>query len=177
MRKGIVSFLMVCLLCGCTSPVPLKKQMFTIELGQDVYANPALYVKGGDEKDTSRMEIVPVSSGIRKKENRFVSGDTDFLVVGEYDFKLVDGSKETQFRIKIKDTKPPTFNNKLTEITVEAGEMVNWQDQFKASDLSGVSYDISPNVDTNIKQDTEVKVKISDRYGNAVVRKIVVHVA
>ena len=33
------------LLCACSMGVQLKKQMFTIELGKDIYANPTLYLK------------------------------------------------------------------------------------------------------------------------------------
>lgn len=36
-------------LSGCSQPVDLRKHTFTIELGQDVYANPALYADEGQQ--------------------------------------------------------------------------------------------------------------------------------
>ena len=79
------------MLWGCAAPVELQKQTFTIELGKDVYANPALYVKDGKNYHTEDMSVVSVSRGIAKKENRFISLGKEYLVVGEYDFKNQNG--------------------------------------------------------------------------------------
>lgn len=42
-KIGIISLSF--LLCACSLGVQLKKSMFTIELGKDIYANPTLYLK------------------------------------------------------------------------------------------------------------------------------------
>ena len=110
MRKLWIIFICLLVCTGCSSQIELQKQTFTIELGKDVYANPALYVKEDKNYDTSNMSVQAVSSGIRKMDNRFITGGMDYLVVGEYDFKIVDGDKEYPF--KIKNQRHSTTNSK-----------------------------------------------------------------
>ena len=69
MKKKISWALGLLLLWGCAAPVELQKQTFTIELGKDVYANPALYVKDGKNYHTEDMSVVSVSRGIAKKRS------------------------------------------------------------------------------------------------------------
>ena len=114
------------------------------------------------------MSVQAVSSGIRKMDNRFITGGMDYLVVGEYDFKIVDGDKEYPFKIKIKDTQPPTVNNAPTEISVARETIIDWSQYFDASDLSGVSYSVNQNFSTAQAGSVDIVLKISDRYGNAV---------
>lgn len=177
MRKWILSLFCLFLLSGCHQSILLQKQTFTIELGKDVYANPALYVKEDMNYDTSNMSVQAVSNGIRKRNNRFITGTMDYLVVGEYDFKLVDGSDEYPFKIKIKDTLPPTVKTSPTEITVARETIINWADYFEASDLSGVSYSVNTNFSTSESGSFDVVVKISDRFGNAVEKNVRVNVS
>lgn len=89
-KIGIISLSF--LLCACSLGVQLKKSMFTIELGKDIYANPTLYLKNATF--SSRLKVVSKSVGVDKKNNRFMTSGMDYLVVGEYDFAIVDGSKE-----------------------------------------------------------------------------------
>lgn len=174
MRKFLVTILCMFLLCGCSN-TPLKKQTFTIELGNDVYANPILYVK--DNVDVDGMTIKTLNSGIRKEDNQFVSGNNDYLLVGTYDFALVTKTgKEIPFKIKIKDTKPPTLRKYQSEITVSSGQIINWDDYIGADDLSGISYEIIPNIDTTITGSYPIDLKVSDRFGNSVTKSIVVNV-
>ena len=102
-KIGIISLSF--LLCACSLGVQLKKSMFTIELGKDIYANPTLYLKNATF--SSRLKVVSKSVGVDKKNNRFMTSGMDYLVVGEYDFAIVDGSKEYPFVIKVKDTTAP----------------------------------------------------------------------
>lgn len=177
MRKWFISVLCLFLLSGCSSTVELQKQTFTIELGKDVYANPSLYVKEDKNYDTSGMSVQAVSNGIRKRNNRFVTGTMDYLVVGEYNFKLVDGNNEYPFKIKIKDTLPPTVGSSPSEITVAKETIINWADYFEASDLSGVSYSVNTNFSTSESGSFDVVVKISDRFGNAIEKSVRVNVS
>ena len=68
-KIGIISLSF--LLCACSLGAQLKKSMFTIELGKDIYANPTLYLK--DSSRTSRLEVVSKSVGVDKKNNRFMT--------------------------------------------------------------------------------------------------------
>lgn len=104
------------LLCACSLGVQLKKSMFTIELGKDIYANPTLYLKNATF--SSRLKVVSKSVGVDKKNNRFMTSGMDYLVVGEYDFAIVDGSKEYPFVIKVKDTTAPVCANEVNQITI-----------------------------------------------------------
>lgn len=176
MKKKLLILCLSFVLFGCSSSIELSKQTFTIELGQDVYANPALYVKNSENIRLDDYSVSPVTSGIRKKDNRFVSGTMDYLVVGEYDFVLKKGDDKWPFKIKIKDTKPPTIVTSVTEITVKQNAIISWQDYLKGSDLSGVSYSCSPILDTGVLGDTQVVVTVSDRFGNAVSKEITAHV-
>lgn len=162
------------LLAGCQSMPELKKHTFTIELGQDVYANPALYIK--ENESTAGLEVVPETTGIAKKDNRFISRGYDYLVVGEYDFALKKGSEQEAFRIKIKDTRPPTVTQDTTQINADLGEHIDWKTYFAATDLSGVSYE-APLDTTATPGDHDIVVKISDRFGNTVERAVRVSVS
>lgn len=172
-KYGAVLGLCLCL-AGCQSLPELKKHTFTIELGQDVYANPALYIK--DNENTSGLEVVPVTSGIGKKDNRFISRGYDYLVVGEYDFALKKGGDQVDFRIKIKDTRPPTVTQDTSQINASLGERIDWKSYFAATDLSGVSYE-APLDTTATLGDHDITVKISDRFGNTVEKAVKVTVS
>lgn len=175
MKKYLI--LCLCLfLCACSKSITLSKQTFTIELGDDVYANPALYVKDAQNKNLSNMEVICKTSGVKKKDNRFVTGNQDYLVVGEYDFYLKTGSQNIDFKIKIKDTQPPTVQEKVSSIEVSKGTIVDWSQYFPATDISGVSYSTSPVLDTTNQGEYTVLVKVSDRFGNGNEYEVVVHV-
>ena len=58
------------LLCACSMGVQLKKQMFTIELGKDIYANPTLYLK--DTSRSNRLKVVSKSVGVDKKHRVWI---------------------------------------------------------------------------------------------------------
>lgn len=113
-KIGIISLSF--LLCACSLGVQLKKSMFTIELGKDIYANPTLYLKNATF--SSRLKVVSKSVGVDKKNNRFMTSGMDYLVVGEYDFAIVDGSKEYPFVIKVKDTTAPVCASEVGQITI-----------------------------------------------------------
>ncbi len=168
MRKGFVCILCLILLCGCSIGVQLKKQTFTIELGKDIYANPSLYVKNG--VDTTRLKVVSNSVGIEKVDNRFVTSGLDYLVVGEYDFSIVNGKKEIPFVVKVKDTVAPVCSSDVSQITVSQGANIDWNSYFQASDLSGVNFEA--NVDTGQVGSQDVTVKIADRFGNSVTKNV-----
>ncbi|MDO4467405.1 MAG: hypothetical protein Q4C49_10455 [Bacillota bacterium] len=174
MRKILTIVVCMFLLCGCSSS-PLKKQTFTIELGNDVFANPILYVK--DNVDVEGMSVKTLNVGIRKEDNQFVSGSNDYILVGTYDFAIVTKTgREIPFKIKIKDTKPPTLRSYKKEITVKKGSIINWDDYIGADDLSGISYEMIPNIDTTIVGSYPIDLKVSDRFGNSVTKTIVVNV-
>jgi hypothetical protein len=162
-------------LAGCSGEVTLRKHTFTIELGQDVYANPALYAESG-QQGLEHMTVSPVSTGIARKDNRFISRGYDYLLVGEYDFVIENGGTSTPFRIKIKDTRPPTVISEVTEMDATVGERIDWVSVFPATDISGVSYE-APFDTTATPGDHDVTVKISDRFGNAVEKPVKVKVS
>ncbi len=171
MKKRLWAILcLIFLITGCSS-LRLQKQTFTIELGQDVYANPSLYIKNADNYDLSKISVVALSTGIVKKDNRFITKNMDYIVVGEYDFKIVSGRQEIPFRIKIKDTKPPVVLSSIAELTIAPGEMVNWNDYFPATDLSGVSYEVV-GLDYNNRGEYDCVLNISDRFGNTTSKAI-----
>ena len=176
MKKLLIFICSFFLLAGCSKAPVLQKQTFTIELGEDVYANPALYVKDAEKYDTEKMKIVALSSGIRKKDNRFVTGAQEYLVAGEYNFRLENGSQKIDFKIKIKDTKPPTVLKSTSSITVPQGTLVNWENYFNASDISGIAYSMSPILDTTNKGEYTILLKISDRFGNSTEHEVTVRV-
>lgn len=94
----------------------------------------------------------------------------DYLVVGEYDFAIVDGSKEYPFVIKVKDTTAPVCASEVGQITIGVGQNVDWNSYFHATDLSGVTFEA--NVDTSTASTQDVQVKISDRFGNLVTKNV-----
>lgn len=163
------------LMAGCSATVELKKHTFTIELGQDVYANPSLYIKD-ENMNTSSMSVVPLSAGIGKTDNRFVSKGYQYLLVGEYEFAIDNGISQTAFKIKIKDTQPPTVQKDVTQFNASLGENIDWNSWFQATDISGVSYD-APNDVTASAGEKDVTVKISDRLGNAIEKTVRVTVS
>lgn len=176
MRKSIWMFGILTLLCGCSSP-SLQRQTFTVELGKDIYANAALYIKNPENYRTEDMEVVAVSSGVVKKQNRFTYVDLDYLVAGEYDFKIVGDDFEIPFSISVKDTQAPTIEDCPDTIEVDLNESINWSSFIQASDLSGVTYTTDVTIDTSHAQTTPVKLRISDRFGNAVTRTVTVIVS
>ncbi|MCF0106926.1 MAG: membrane lipoprotein lipid attachment site-containing protein [Holdemanella sp.] len=176
MKKISILIGIVFLLSGCSKKITLQKQTFTIELGKDVYANPSLYINNADDYDTEKMEIICKANGISKKDNRFVTGKMDYLVVGEYDFELDTGSQTIPFVIKIKDTQPPVITKFTNDITVNKGAWIDWTKYFEASDISGVSFSVSPIIDTSQVGDHTILVKVADRFGNASEKEVIVHV-
>lgn len=166
MIKKLGTLFLCLLLCGCSRPVELRKQTFTIELGQDVYANPALYVKNESGRDLDNMEVSPVSIGIVKTKNRFVSMGYEYLLVGEYDFEIQRNKDTFPFKVKIKDTKPPTLLSNPTEIDVTQGEYIDWSTHIKAEDLSGVEYSSTQDYFPYIGEHY-VEVRVSDHFGNS----------
>ncbi|MBP3853947.1 MAG: hypothetical protein J6D18_05195 [Erysipelotrichaceae bacterium] len=176
MRKWIGMILSILLLSACSSNIELQKQTFTIELGSDVFANPSLYVKDAQRYDLSDAKIMAVSSGIKKQDNRFTNANKQYMVPGEYDFVFVKGSTRIPFKIKIKDTKPPITNKNPETINISMGEAIRWQNFFDASDLSGVSYESEPVLNTSETGSYQVTVTISDRFGNAVEKNVTVNI-
>ncbi len=168
MRKGFICFLCLFLLSGCSTGIQLKKQTFTIELGKDIYANPSLYIK--NTMDITRLKVVSNSVGIEKVNNRFVTSGLDYLVVGEYDFSIINGKQEIPFVIKVKDTVAPVCSDNVSQITVSQGSNIDWNSYFHASDLSGVNFEA--NVDTSQVGTQDVTVKIADRFGNSVTKNV-----
>lgn len=162
-------------LSGCSQPADLRKHTFTIELGQDVYANPALYADEG-QQGLEHMTVSPVSNGVARKDNRFVSRGYEYLMVGEYDFVLENGGSKTPFVIKIKDTRPPTVISEVTELDAMVGQRIDWSTVFPATDISGISYE-APFDTTATPGDHDITVKISDRFGNAVEKPVKVKVS
>ena len=175
MKKKWILIFLCFLLSGCGKPVELKKHTFTIELGKDVYANPGLYVKDASVHDLDKMEIDSVSPGIVKNANRFVSSGYDYLLIGEYEFELTKGKETVPFKIKIKDTKPPTITNMVSEVEVLQGTEIDWDSYFHATDLSGVKYSANQEVSPYLGE-YDVEVTISDRFGNSVVQPVKVSV-
>ena len=168
MAKKLGVLLLTLLLCGCSNSVQLKKKMFTIELGKDIYANPSLYLK--NQNASNHLKVVSKSVGIDKKNNRFMTSGMDYLVVGEYDFAIQDGNTEYPFVIKVKDTTPPVCTSDVSQITVSVGQNINWNSYFHATDLSGVTFEA--NVDTSTASTQDVQVTISDRFGNSVTKNV-----
>lgn len=177
MKKLGVLFLACIMLCGCSRKVNLMKQTFTIELGNDVYANPRLYVENVDMYDLEAFSISAKTAGVYKKDNRFVTGSMDYLVAGEYDFVLDYKNQSVDFKIKIKDTQAPTVTRSVSEIWIGKGTIVSWADYFSAADISGVFFSTSPILDTTNEGDYTILVKIQDRFGNTDDREVVVHVS
>ena len=169
--KKLGVFLLCLFLCGCSSNVALKKQTFTIELGKDVYANPALYVKDQSERSLKKMKVNPVSVGVVKSKNRFVSMGYEYLLIGEYDFEIEYNKKTVPFRIKVKDTKPPTIVKKPEEIRIARGTSIDWNSYFEAEDLSGVEYSASQD-ELQFTGEHYVEVVISDHFGNSTSRSV-----
>lgn len=173
MKKVMIMLFVVSLvLTGCAPRYQLKKQTFTYELGKDIYANPNMYIKDANSYNLNNVQVQPVSKGIYKLQNRFVNEGKEYLVCGEYTFKIVSGGTEIPFKIKIKDTQPPTLEKTPKKTTVEAGENVNWQKVFDASDLSGVNYEST--LDTSIAGTYPTTVHIYDRFGNGIEKHVTV---
>ncbi|MDY3035135.1 MAG: hypothetical protein SOS22_02855 [Absicoccus sp.] len=170
MKKFILLLALGILLSGCSSSIDLQKHTFTYELGADVYGNPKLYIKNADHYDTKNMKVVPQSKGIYKEKNRFVNKGKEYLVCGTYDFTLINGNQKIPFKIKIKDTQAPLVNQSPTEITCSVGAEPDYQTAFDASDLSGVNYE--SDVDTSTTGTKATTVRIYDRFGNTVEKKV-----
>lgn len=157
-------------LSGCTT-VELANQTFTVELGADVYANPRLYLKDEDSIDISKASVVALTPGVAKTSNRFVSKDSDYLNIGEYDFVLEYKGNEYPFVIKVKDTKPPTCQKNPTSIEATLGENIDWEEVFAATDISGVYYE-APSDATSYAGINTITVRVYDRFGNSAEKTI-----
>ncbi len=174
-RKGIGLAAIAMLLAGCRQNYQLTNQTFVMELGTDVYANPALYIENPDSVDLSVLSVEPVSSGVTISDNRFVTVSLDYLGVGSYDFVLKDGDAKTPFVIKVKDTRAPVVHNQVSSIEAQWGEMPDWASIFGATDLSGVYYDTPTDFITS-PGEHDITVKIRDRFGNATLQPVHVKV-
>ena len=163
------------MLAGCAQEDILARKTFVVELGEDVYANPALYLDDPD-KATRSMSVSSRTPGIAINKNRFVTNNQDYLVVGEYDFVLTDRSKEYPFTLKVKDTQPPTLSSRPDRVQAYPGEQIDWASVFQASDLSGVYYDAPGGYSDNYGEN-EVDVVIKDRFGNSTSQHIIVEVS
>lgn len=169
LKKGLLVFLLAAPACG-GSP-ELAKQTFVVELGADVYANPNLYIKDGTDVDTAGMEVVCLSPGVQKVDNRFVSAGHDYLVSGEYDCVLKKGQEELPFMLKVKDTLPPSCKAQPENVETTIGIMPDWVSVFEAADLSGVSCS-APASAVEERGERDVEVTLSDRFGNSVVKTV-----
>ncbi|WP_019893321.1 hypothetical protein [Allobaculum stercoricanis] len=169
------ALLLTVLLAGCHQDFELTNQTFVMELGTDVYANPALYINDPDQIDVSKLSVEPQTPGITILENRFVSVSLDYLGVGTYDFVMKEGREETPFVIKVKDTQPPTLQSTPSEVTVDWGQQPDWQAFYGGTDLSGVYYEMNQNIWTEAGEH-DIEVKIRDRFGNALTRSLKVTV-
>ena len=165
-KIGIISLSF--LLCACSLGVQLKKSMFTIALGKDIYANPTLYLKNATF--SSRLKVVSKSVGVDKNNHRFMTSGMDDLVGGDYYFAIVDGSTEYPFVLTVKSTTYPVCASEVGQITIGVGQNVDWNSYFHATDLSGVTFEA--NVDTSTASTQDVQVKISDRFGNSVTKNV-----
>lgn len=169
------ALLLTVLLAGCHQDFELTNQTFVMELGTDIYANPALYINDVDQIDVSKLSVEPQTPGITVLENRFVSVSLDYLGVGTYDFVMKEGREEMPFVIKVKDTKPPTLQATPSEVTVEWGQQPDWQTLYGGTDLSGVYYETNQNIWTEAGTH-DIEVKIRDRFGNSLTRSLKVTV-
>ena len=158
-------------MAGCHQPPRLAKQTYTFELGADVYANPDVYVENPDEINSSKIEILALTPGIAKLNNRFVSTGSEYLAVGEYDFMMKNGSQEYPFAVKIKDTQPPKPSKSPDSIEIGLGSAVDWASVYEASDLSEVYYEAPMDVSANAGEQ-DITVRISDRFGNTVEKSL-----
>jgi hypothetical protein len=174
-KKILPVFTAGMLLWGCSN-AELANATFVRELGEDIYGNPALYLKDGEDADTSGMSVQAVTPGITIKDNRFVTTGMDVLGVGEYDFVLVQGSSQTPFVIKVKDTKAPVVQKSPDCIEVSLYESIDWSEVFDARDLSGVYYEAPAGI-TAQSGEQSVDVTIRDRFGNSTVKTITVAVS
>lgn len=169
-KRRLVSCMILAMLStgtgGCRQNFTLTNQTFVMELGTDVYANPALYLDDAEQINTSKLSVEAVSPGISITDNRFVTLGLDYLSVGEYEFAIVQGEERTPFVIKIKDTKPPTPGKTPKEVDLAYGQDVSWSEIFDASDLSGVYYEAPSDLVWN-SQERDVEIKIRDRFGNS----------
>lgn len=172
-RKTAVLFMILPALnlAACYQPPRLSKQTYTFELGADVYANPDVYVENPDEINPDKIEILALTPGIAKLNNRFVSTGSEYLAVGEYDFMMKNGSQEYPFNVKIKDTQPPKPSKSPDSLEIPLGSAVDWASVYEASDLSEVYYEAPMDVSSNAGEQ-DITVKISDRFGNAVEKSL-----
>lgn len=163
--------LLLCSLAGCAQNYRLTNQTFVKELGDDVFANPSLYIDNPEDVNLSRLSIETLSPGVTIKDNRYVSVTLDYLGVGEYDFVMKDGVRQTPFVLKVKDTQPPVLKNSVDTLTVDLGSTIDWQNVLGATDLSGVYYDAPTDI-TSSAGEKDITVRIRDRFGNATAKQI-----
>lgn len=163
------------LLAGC-SDVEMAQDVFTSELGVDVFANPRLYVADEDSIDVDKAVISAASPGVVKSNNRFVNNGSQYLDIGDYDFIMTYKGKEYPFQIKVTDTRPPSVGRSPQSVDAAVGQTIDWDSVFAATDLSGVYYE-TDRLPTSDFGPQNVNVKISDRFGNAVTKNITVNVS
>ncbi len=174
-RKAFFAAGAMFLLAGCSQNISLTNQTFVLELGTDVYANPALYLEHPESVKLDRLSVEPDSPGITLSDNRFVTVGLDYLTVGEYDFHIREKNDTVPFVIKIKDTKAPSLKRAPAEMTFTYGQDVNWDEVYGASDLSGVYYEAPSDLTMNTEE-RDVTIKIRDRFGNAIMQPLHVKV-
>ena len=170
-KKGLLALMSLSFLTGCAQRYTLTNQTFVFELGDDVFANPSLYIESPEKVNVSKLSVEPQSPGITVTDNRFVSVSLDYLGVGEYDFAMVEGHSKTPFVIKIKDTKAPVLSSTPAELTVPWGTDVNWQDVYGGNDLSGVYYDVPVAALWSVGT-RDIDVRIRDRFGNSITKPL-----
>lgn len=153
----------------------LKKEYFTVELGDEYSLHPRDYIKGDKEVlDDTKISVknandVPCNCGPD------IGTIAQEYPVGEYEGTATYKDKKLKFMIEIKDTKAPAFENFKEAIEVELGDTKDLTTNFKVNDASEVTITVdTTGVDFNKVGSYPATVKAVDKYNNSTQKEITI---
>lgn len=154
----------------------LKREVFTYEYGEKVSAMIKDYIKKPD-KVKANYELKFDSSKLKIKDGYIISRGDQLLKVGKHKVKLINGKRDINFIIQVKDTRAPKIITSYDKIVLEqSSKDVDLTNFFAAEDISGVELKIRGNYDLNKIGEYKLFVIASDHYKNEIKKEFVLQI-
>ena len=155
-------------LISSTPKLELKQETFKVEYGETVSDKAATYISD----DFKAVEDVKLNLEIKNEK------DKEYPAVGEYKGTVSYKDTVLEFKVIIEDTTAPVFKNFKDVIKIEKNaENVEYDEYFKAEDLSGAAIEIDvTKVKLSKEGKYEVEVIAMDKYDNKTTKAVTIEV-
>jgi len=155
-------------LIASTPKLELKQETFKVEYGETVSNKVATYISD----DFKAVEDVKLNLEIKNEK------DKEYPAVGEYKGTVSYKNTVLEFKVIVEDTTAPVFKNFKDVIKIEKNaENVEYDEYFKAEDLSGAAIEIDvTKVKLNKEGKYEVEVIAMDKYDNKTTKAVTIEV-